>query len=119
MRSMSIYELNTDYIIYCKTLGLSETKIMKYVFKNAVLPQITGLALSLGTMVGGALITEIVFGYPGIGTWLFNGVRQLDYPLIQGCTLIITLAVLAANFFIDMVYGLIDPRIKAAQMEEV
>ncbi|MFA6639676.1 MAG: ABC transporter permease subunit, partial [Defluviitoga tunisiensis] len=78
-----------------------------------------GLAISLGSMVGGALVTEIVFGYPGLGTWLFNGIRQLDYPLIQGSTLIIALMVLLANFIMDMVYGLIDPRIKAAQMEEV
>jgi len=119
MREMSIYELNTDYVTYCKMLGMKDKKIQKYVFKNAVLPQITGLAISLGSMVGGALVTEIVFGYPGLGTWLFNGIRQLDYPLIQGSTLIIALMVLLANFIMDMVYGLIDPRIKAAQMEEV
>jgi peptide/nickel transport system permease protein len=119
MREMSIYELNTDYVTYCKMLGMKDKKIQKYVFKNAVLTQITGLAISLGSMVGGALVTEIVFGYPGLGTWLFNGIRQLDYPLIQGSTLIIALMVLLANFIMDMVYGLIDPRIKAAQMEEV
>ncbi len=65
MREMSIYELNTDYVTYCKMLGMKDKKIQKYVFKNAVLPQITGLAISLGSMVGGALVTEIVFGYPG------------------------------------------------------
>ncbi|HOB16868.1 MAG TPA: ABC transporter permease [Defluviitoga sp.] len=119
MREMSIYELNTDYVTYCKMLGMSDKKIQRYVFKNAVLPQITGLAISLGSMVGGALVTEIVFGYPGLGTWLFNGIRSLDYPLIQGSTLIIALMVLLANFIMDMVYGLIDPRVKAAQMEEV
>ena len=118
MREMSIYELNTDYVNYSKLLGISERKIVRYVFKNAMLPQITGLAISLGTMVGGALITEIVFSYPGIGTWLFNGIREQDYPLIQGCTLIITVAVLMANFLIDIVYGIIDPRIKASQMEK-
>ena len=118
MREMSIYELNTDYVIYCKMLGMKDRKIQGYVFKNAMLPQITGLAISLGTMVGGALITEIVFGYPGIGTWLFDGIRQLDYPLIQGCTLLIAVVVLFANFLLDMIYGLIDPRIKAAQAEE-
>ena len=118
MREMSIYELNTDYVKYAKLLGISDRKIVRYVFKNAILPQITGLSISLGTMVGGALITEIVFSYPGIGTWLFNGIRQQDYPLIQGCTLLIALTVLFANFLIDILYGLIDPRIKAAQMEE-
>ncbi|MCD6238164.1 MAG: ABC transporter permease [Thermotoga sp.] len=118
MREMSIYELNTDYVRYAKLLGISEKKITRYVFKNAMLPQITGLAISLGTMVGGALITEIVFSYPGIGTWLFNGIRQQDYPLIQGGTLVITMAVLLANFLIDIVYGIVDPRIRMAQMEE-
>lgn len=119
MREMAIYELNTDYVLYSRLLGISDKKILKYVFRNAMLPQITGLALSLGTMVGGALITEIVFSYPGIGTWLFNGIRQLDYPLIQGATLIITMTVLAANFTIDLIYGWVDPRIKAAQLEEM
>lgn len=118
MREMSIYELNTDYVKYAKLLGISDKKIISYVFKNAMLPQITGLSISLGTMVGGALITEIVFSYPGIGTWLFNGIRQQDYPLIQGGTLLITLSVLLANFLIDIIYGIVDPRIRASQMEE-
>lgn len=118
MREMSIYELNTDYVLYSRLLGIRDRKILKYVFKNAMLPQITGLALSLGTMVGGALVTEIVFSYPGVGSWLFNGIRQLDYPLIQGSTLIITLTVLVANFTIDIIYGIVDPRVKAAQLEE-
>lgn len=118
MREMSIYELNTDYVKYAKLLGISDRKIVRYVFKNAMLPQITGLSISLGTMVGGALITEIVFSYPGLGTWLFNAIRQQDYPLIQGGTLVITLSVLLANFLIDIVYGLIDPRIRASQLEE-
>lgn len=118
MREMSLYELNADYVKYSKLLGLKESKIIKYVFKNAMLPQITGLALSLGTMITGSLITEIVFNYPGIGTVLFRGIRALDYPLISACTLIITLTVLLSNFLLDILYGLIDPRIKASQMEE-
>ncbi len=117
MRSMAIYELNADYVLYSKLMGIREAKVIRYVFRNAMLPQITGLALSMGTMVSGALITEIVFNYPGIGTWLFTAIRTLDYPLISGCTLMITVAVLAANFTIDLLYGLIDPRIKAAQVE--
>ncbi|WP_248927510.1 ABC transporter permease [Paenibacillus hamazuiensis] len=118
MREMSIYELNADYVLYSKLLGIRDSKIAQYVFKNAMLPQITGLALSIGTMVGGSLICEIVFSYPGIGTWLFTAIRQLDYPLISGCTLLIAFSVLLANFTIEIVYGLVDPRIKAAQMEE-
>ncbi len=118
MREMSLYELNSDYVRYAKLMGIRESKIIRYVFKNAMLPQITGLAISLGTMVAGALITEIVFNYPGLGTVLFRGIRGLDYPLISACTLMITLTVLLANFILDIVYGFVDPRIKASQMEE-
>nr|WP_242069324.1 ABC transporter permease [Paenibacillus dendritiformis] len=118
MREMSIYELNSDYVMYSKLLGIRDARVAGYVFKNAMLPQVTGLALSIGTMIGGSLICEIVFSYPGLGTWLFTAIRQLDYPLISGCTLLIAISVLLANFTIEIVYGLIDPRIKAAQMEE-
>ncbi len=118
MREMSIYELNTDYVNYSRMLGLEDRKIVSYIFRNAMLPQITGLAISFGTMVGGSIITEIVFGYPGIGTWLFNAIRQNDYPLIQGIVLVITITVLFANFFLDIMYGFLDPRIKAGEMEE-
>lgn len=114
MRSMAIYELGSDYVNYGRGLGLSDTKIVRYIFKNAMLPQITGLALSIGGMIGGALITELVFSYPGIGTLLFNAIGQNDYPVIQAVTLIITLAVLAANFAVDIAYGVIDPRIRAS-----
>jgi peptide/nickel transport system permease protein len=92
--------------------------VLGYVFRNAMLPQITGLALSIGTLVGGALITEIVFSYPGIGTLLFNAINANDYPLIQGVTLIIIVAVLLANFLVDLAYGAIDPRIRAARSGE-
>lgn len=118
MREMSIYELNTDYVNYSRMLGLDDRRIASYIFRNAMLPQVTGLAVSLGTMVGGSIITEIVFGYPGIGTWLFNAIRTNDYPLIQGIVLVITVAVLFANFLIDILYGFLDPRIRAAEMEE-
>jgi peptide/nickel transport system permease protein len=114
MRSMAIYELGSDYVNYGRGLGLGDTKIVRYIFKNAMLPQITGLALSIGGMIGGALITELVFSYPGIGTLLFNAIGQNDYPVIQAVTLIITLAVLGANFLVDIAYGIIDPRIRAS-----
>ncbi len=118
MRSMSIYELNADYVLYSQLMGVGERRISLYVFRNAMLPQVSGLALALGTMVTGSLITEIVFNYPGIGYWLFSAIRQTDYPLISGCTLMVSITVLLANFLIDIVYGLLDPRIKAAQLEE-
>ena len=117
MRSMSIYELNADYVKYSRFLGIKDRKIIGYVFRNAMLPQITGLALSLGTMVGGALVAEIIFSYPGLGSTLLTAVMGQDYPLISASTLIITLMVLSANFLIEILYGIIDPRIKAAQVE--
>jgi len=117
MRSMSIYELNADYVKYSRFMGIKDRKIVGYVFRNAMLPQITGLALSLGTMVGGALVAEIIFSYPGLGYTMLNGVMGQDYPLISAATLIITLMVLSATFLIEILYGLIDPRIKAAQAD--
>lgn len=117
MRSMSIYELNADYVKYSRFLGIKDRTIVGYVFRNAMLPQITGLALSIGTMVGGALIAEIIFSYPGLGYTLLNGVTGQDYPLISASTLIITMMVLIANFIIEILYGIIDPRIKAAQAD--
>jgi peptide/nickel transport system permease protein len=118
MRQMSIYELNADYVKYSRLMGIKDKKIVWYVFRNAMLPQITGLALSLGTMIGGNLIAEIVFSYPGIGTTIFTAIRAQDYPLISGCTLMISIMVLAANFIVDIVCGIIDPRVRMTQQEE-
>ena len=117
MRSMSIYELNADYVKYARFLGIKDRKIVTYVFRNAMLPQITGLAMSIGTMVGGALVAEIVFSYPGLGSTMFSAISSGDYPLISATTLIITLMVLTISFVLDIVYGFIDPRVKAAQFD--
>jgi peptide/nickel transport system permease protein len=117
MRSMAIYELNADYVKYARFMGIKDRKIIGYVFRNAMLPQITGLALSIGTMVGGALVAEIVFSYPGLGYTLLHGVLGQDYPLISATALIITMMVLGTSFLIEIFYGIIDPRIKAAQAD--
>jgi peptide/nickel transport system permease protein len=117
MRSMAIYELNADYVKYSRFMGIKDRKIIGYVFRNAMLPQVTGLALSIGTMVGGALVAEIIFSYPGLGYTMLNAVMGQDYPLISAATLIITLMVLIATFLIEILYGFIDPRIKAAQAD--
>ena len=114
MRSMAIYELGSDYVNYARGLGLPDGRVVRYIFRNAMLPQLTGLALSIGGLVGGALITEIVFSYPGIGSLLFSAISQNDYPLIQAITLIIAVAVLLANFLVEVAYGFVDPRIRAA-----
>lgn len=117
MRSMSIYELNADYVRYSRFLGIKDRKIVGYVFRNAMLPQITGLALSFGTMLTGALVAEIIFSYPGLGFILLKAISGSDYPLVSAVTLIITLMVLTMSFLIDIIYGLIDPRVKAAQID--
>ncbi len=117
MRSMAIYELNADYVKFSRFMGIKDGKIVAYVFRNAMLPQVTGLALAIGTVVGGALIAEIIFSYPGLGTTLLNAVTGQDYPLISATTLIITVMVLLANFTLEILYGFIDPRIKATQSD--
>ena len=117
MRSMSIYELNADYVKYSRFLGVKDIKIVGYVFRNAMLPQVTGLALSLSTMIGATMVTEIVFNYPGLGSTMMRAIRSGDYPLISATTLLITVMVLVSVFILDIIYGFIDPRIKAAQYE--
>jgi peptide/nickel transport system permease protein len=117
MRSMSIYELNADYVKFARFMGIKDRKIATYVFRNAMLPQITGLALALGTMIGGALVAEVVFNYPGLGTTLLTAVMGQDYPLISASTLIITLMTLTCFFALELLYGFIDPRIKATQSD--
>jgi peptide/nickel transport system permease protein len=117
MRSMSIYELNADYVKFSRFMGIKDRKIAGYVFRNAMLPQITGLALAIGTMVGGALVAEVIFSYPGLGTTLLTAINGRDYPLISASTLIITLMVLIAMFVLEIMYGFIDPRIKATQSD--
>jgi peptide/nickel transport system permease protein len=117
MRSMAIYELNADYVKYSRFLGIKDRKTIQYVFRNAMLPQVAGLALSIGTMIGGALVAEVIFSYPGLGSTILSAVMGQDYPLISATTLIIAIMTLSATFIIEIVYGLIDPRIKAAQTE--
>lgn len=117
MRSMSLYELNVDYVLYSKLLGIRDKKITRYVFRNAMLPQVTGLAMSIGSMVGGALVAETIFSYPGLGMSMYAAINSSDYPVISACTLIITIMVLIASFLLDIIYAFIDPRVKAAQFD--
>ncbi len=117
MRSMSIYELNADYVKYARFLGIKDRRIVRYVFRNAMLPQVTGLAMSIGSMVGGALVAETIFSYPGLGMAMYNAIVSSDYPVISATTLIITIMVLLASFTLDIIYAFIDPRVKAAQFD--
>ncbi|AKI96652.1 ABC transporter permease [Kosmotoga pacifica] len=118
MRNMIIYELEADYSRYLEAMGASKKLIRKYAFRNAVLPQITGLALQLGVIVAGALATEVVFSYPGIGYLILQAILNGDYFLIQGCFLFIILGVLLANFVIDIIYVIVDPRVRKGMSGE-
>jgi peptide/nickel transport system permease protein len=111
MRNMMVTVAAEDYITVAHAKGLSERRVMfNYAARNALLPNVSGFALSLGFVVGGALLVEIVFSYPGIGYQLLEAVGSQDYPLLQGIFLVITLAVLAANLLADIAYLLLDPR---------
>jgi len=111
MRNMMVTVTSEDYVTVAQAKGLPERKVMLgYAARNAVLPQISGFALSLGFIASGTLVMEKVFSYQGIGFVLFQAVSAKDYPLMQGIFLIITLSVLAANILADAVYVFLDPR---------
>ena len=110
MRNMIIYELEADYSNYLAALGAPTKLVRKYAYRNALLPQITGLALALGAVVAGAIVVEIVFSYPGLGTLTLGAIQNRDYFLIQGIFLFLIIGVLIANLIIDIAYVFIDPR---------
>jgi len=112
MRGMMITVEGEDYMHLARAKGLRPFYILyHYMIRNAILPQITGLALSLGTMVGGQVLVEIIFSYPGMGTLIYTAVRNQDFPVIQGATFIIIVGTATAVLLIDLLYPLIDPRI--------
>ncbi|MDI3548700.1 MAG: peptide/nickel transport system permease protein [Halanaerobiales bacterium] len=119
MRNMIIYERSSNYSKYMESLGASDRLIRNYGFRNGILPQVTGLAIRLGTVVSGALLTEIVFSYPGLGYLMLRAILNQDYFLIQGCFLFIVIMVLAANFIVDIIYMIIDPRVRLSYSGEV
>ena len=110
MRNLIIYELEADYAHYLDSLGAPQRLIRRYAFRNAMLPQVTGLALQIGAVVAGNLVTEIVFSYPGLGSLVLNAIQNEDYFLIHGICLFIIVGVLLANFIVDIVYVVVDPR---------
>lgn len=115
MRNMMVTVTSEDYITVAHAKGLPTRRVMvSYAARNAILPSVSHLALSLGFVVGGSLVTEMVFNYPGIGLALLQSINAHDYPLMQAIFLIITLAVLAANLLADIAFVLLDPRIRRA-----
>jgi len=115
MRSAMISVLGEDYVTMGRAKGLSHRAVMfGYGARNAMLPVLTNLALMIGAVFGGSIVTEIVFNYPGLGLTLYTASIARDYPVIQGQLLLMTLATLGANFLVDILYGSIDPRLREA-----
>lgn len=113
MRSLVSNIVTDDHVVYAELGGVSSGKIFsQYVARNALLPQLTGLALSLGNVFGGAVITEFLFNYPGVGRLLIQGIYRGDYSLVLGVTTMSIVAVAVAVFIIDLIYPLIDPRVR-------
>lgn len=114
MRNMMVSTLSEDYIVTAEAKGLKPRRIMTtYAARNAVLPSLSGFAISLGFVVAGSIVTEQVFSYPGIGNALLDAVQNNDYALMQGIFLVITVSVLGANLLVDLLYAIIDPRTRA------
>jgi peptide/nickel transport system permease protein len=112
MRGMMVTTQGEDYVTFAEAKGLrSATIFFRYCVRNALLPQATGLALALGQIVSGAVLVEVIFGYPGIGTVLFQAIRENDHFLIQGIVFVVILALGFATLLLDALYPLLDPRI--------
>ncbi len=112
MRNMILYERSSNYSKYMESLGASDKLIRSYGFRNGVLPQVTGLALRLSGIIGGAILVEVVFNYPGLGRLMLSSIQNKDYFLLQGIFLAIVTMTLVANFLVDIVYMIIDPRVR-------
>jgi len=114
MRNMIIYEMGTNYSRFMEAMGSRRGLIRRYAYRNGILPQVTGLGIRLGQFIGGALATEIVFQYPGLGYILFRAIIDQDYFLLQGIFLFIILLMLVANFTVDIIYMFLDPRVRVS-----
>ncbi|MEH3076865.1 MAG: ABC transporter permease [Quadrisphaera sp.] len=113
MRNMMVATMSEDYVVTAQAKGLRPGRVRsRYAARNAAIPSLAGFGIALGFVVAGSIVTEQVFSYPGVGKLMIQAVQGLDYSLMQGVFLVITLTVLAANFVMDLLYGLIDPRVR-------
>jgi peptide/nickel transport system permease protein len=113
MKSLTSNIISEDYVVYAETTGMKESKILsQYIMRNALLPQLTGLAMSLGAVFSGALIMEIVFGFPGLGMLTMAAVYRNDYSMIMGIAIYSIIGVAVAVFLMDLIYPLFDPRVR-------
>ena len=112
MRGMMVTTMGEDYVVFAEAKGLKPSTIfLRYCLRNAILPQVTALALALGQILSGAVLVEVIFGYPGIGTLLFQAIRENDHFVIQGIVFIVIVALGLATLILDIVYPWLDPRI--------
>lgn len=112
-RSAMLEVLNQDYIRTARAKGLKGRQvIMTHAFRNALLPVVTIIGLSLGRLLSGAVLTETIFAWPGVGKWLFDSIIARDYPIVQSMTLLIALVFIVINLAVDLLYAVIDPRIR-------
>ncbi|PKQ24700.1 MAG: peptide ABC transporter permease [Actinobacteria bacterium HGW-Actinobacteria-5] len=114
MRNMMVSTMSEDFVVTAEAKGLRPSRIRdRYAARNAAIPSLAGFSIALAFVVAGSIVTEQVFSYPGIGKLMIQSVQGLDYTLMQGVFLVITLTVLAANFLMDLLYGVIDPRVRS------
>jgi peptide/nickel transport system permease protein len=113
MRNTILNELTEDYALAAYSKGMSDRRLLiKHIVPNALLPTVTIIAISIGTVVAGAVLTETVFSWPGVGTLIYDSIARRDYPVLQGAFLIIALVVILSNFVADVIYAFLDPRVK-------
>ena len=112
MRSMTITVTRSDYLTLARAKGLSQLRVFyHYVVRNAILPQVTNLAIAMGNIVGGAILVEVIFNYPGLGSHLLRAINNQDFTVIQGMTYTLVFSVASAVFIVDLLYPKLDPRI--------
>ncbi|MCM1981887.1 ABC transporter permease [Lyngbya confervoides] len=112
-RSTMVETLSQDYIRTARAKGVAEGwVVVRHGLKNALLPVVTLMGLEFGTLLGGAILTETIFSWPGIGTWIYDGILQRDYPVVQGGVLFVACVFVIVNLFVDLSYQLLDPRIR-------
>jgi peptide/nickel transport system permease protein len=112
MRGMMVTTMGEDYVIFAEAKGLrAPTVFLRYCVRNAILPQVTALALAIGQILSGAVLVEVIFGYPGIGTLLYQAIRENDHFVIQGIVFTVIVALGFTTFVLDVIYPWLDPRI--------
>ena len=113
VRGSMIEELSSDYVRTARAKGISETSVLfRHAFPNALIPVITIVGLQFGSLLGGTIVTETIFSWPGIGRLAVQAISARDYPLLQGCILIIAVSYVAVNLLTDLVYAMVDPRVR-------